>query len=119
MFANLESQRSKHYCTSICFLPQPEHGTKLSLHALLVAIKPREHNHADKSNKLTLYHSQLPCRWNASNPADIDNLVLLTFDEADQRDENQVGEGQQAFEQYVAKRMRLVQSEYQLSTHSR
>lgn len=66
----------------------------------------------------TLHHNQLLCRWNASNPADVDNLVLLTFDEADQHAENQVGEGQQAFEQYVSNRIRLVQSEYQLSTHS-
>lgn len=58
------------------------------------------------------------CRWDASQQADIDNLVLLTFDEADQHDEQleeqQDAELQQSFEQYVASRLRLVQYDYQI-----
>ena len=57
-------------------------------------------------------------RWDASQHADIDNLVLLTFDEADRHDEQleeqQDAEVQQSFERYVASRLRLVQSEYQI-----
>ena len=59
------------------------------------------------------------CRWDACQQADIDNLVLLTFDEADQHDEQlkeqQDAKVQQSFEQYVASRLRLVQYDYQLN----
>lgn len=57
-------------------------------------------------------------RWDAAKGADIDNLVLLTFDEADQHDESQGRDMQPEIHQYVTSRLKLVQSAYQLNAVS-
>ena len=55
------------------------------------------------------------CRWDVSKPAAVDNLVLMTFEEADQHD----GEGatdqsdaQASYSMYVQQRLQLIRTEY-------
>lgn len=54
-------------------------------------------------------------RWNASNAAGVDNLVLMTFEQADQHDEGGESAHQHttdAYSNYVEQRLELVRIEY-------
>ncbi|DBB11804.1 TPA: hypothetical protein ACH3X3_005959 [Trebouxia sp. C0006] len=54
-------------------------------------------------------------RWDASKPAGVDNLVLMTFEQADQHDEGGAAAHQHttdAYSSYVRQRLELVRTEY-------
>jgi len=59
--------------------------------------------------------SGVTCRWDASKPAGVDNLVLMTFEQADQHDEGGAAAHQRttdAYSNYVEQRLELVRTEY-------
>ena len=55
-------------------------------------------------------------RWEASKPASIDNLVLMTFDEAGQHEalDHADPDVDPAHKQYVQQRLELVRTDYAL-----
>ena len=57
-------------------------------------------------------------RWEASTPASIDNLVLMTFDEADQHEAQEhvnAPDANNAHKQYVQQRLQLVRTDYAMT----
>lgn len=58
----------------------------------------------------------LTCRWDTTQDADMDNLVLLTFDEADAHDEHALDDLDNNFRDYVEQRLKVVRVDYRLGT---
>lgn len=57
-------------------------------------------------------------RWDAAKPAGVDNLVLMTFQEADQHDNGstEATNATEAHRNYVHERLQLIRTEYNIST---